>query len=163
MSKLLKDWGLSLLVGLLVFFAVQWSGSPKTSGLAPDFTLANTEGGTTQLSSMVGQPVVLNFWGSWCPPCRAEIPEFIAWHKEHPDVPLLGIAARSGQASTVAQKAKDLGINYTVLVANDKVLDDYSIDAFPTTVVLKPDGSIAAVSVGAIGKEELDRMIAKAQ
>lgn len=163
MPKILKDWGLSLLVGIFVFFAVQWGSSPRSSGEAPDFTLSNTGGGTTQLSSLKGQAVVINFWGSWCPPCRAEIPEFIAWHKDHPEVPLLGIAARSGQASTVAQKAKDLGINYTVLVATDKVLSDYNIDAFPTTVVLKPDGSIAAVSVGAIGRADLDNMLAKAR
>lgn len=159
MGKLMKDWGLSLLVGLLVFFMVQWSGSPKSSGEAPAFKLANASGGIVQLEEYRGKPVILNFWGSWCPPCRAEIPEFIEWHKDHPDVPILGIAARSGQASTVAQKAKDLGINYTVLVANDKVLEDYQIDAFPTTVLVKADGSIGMVRVGAIGKSELDEMI----
>lgn len=163
MAKLLKDWGLSLLVGLLVFFAVQWGTAPKSTGLAPDFALANVAGGTTQLSASLGQPLVINFWGSWCPPCRAEIPEFVAWHKDHPEVPILGIAARSGQASTVAEKAKALGINYTVLVANDKVLEDYGIDTYPTTIVLKADGSIASVRVGSIGRKELDQMVAKAR
>ena len=163
MPKLLKDWGLSLLVGFLVFFAVQWGSAPRSSGTAPDFMLANAAGGTTQLAELKGQPVVLNFWGSWCPPCRAEIPEFISWHNDHPNVPLVGIAARSGQAITVAQKAKDLGINYTVLVANDKVLEDYNIDAFPTTIVLNTDGSIAAVTVGGIDRDQLDQMVAKAR
>ena len=161
--RTLKDWGLSIGVGVGVFYLTQLGTQPVTSGAAPDFALADVAGGTLSLSAHRGSPVVINFWGSWCPPCRAEIPEFAAWHKENPDVPLIGIAVRSGQASTVAQKAKSLGINYPVAVADDQVVDAYRVSVFPTTIVVDAEGNISGAVSGAIGRKELDRLVAEAR
>ena len=149
-------------VGFLVFWMTQWASLPKSSGAAPEFVLTDVAGGTLSLADLRGKTVVLNFWGSWCPPCRAEIPEFAAWHKENPDIPLIGIAVRSGQASTVAQKAKSLGINYQVVVADDAVVSEYGVSVFPTTIVVDPEGQIAAVVSGTIGRNQLDALIAQA-
>jgi len=149
-------------VGFLVFWMTQWASLPKSSGAAPEFVLTDVAGGTLSLADLRGKTVVLNFWGSWCPPCRAEIPEFAAWHRENPDIPLIGIAVRSGQASTVAQKAKSLGINYAVVVADDAVVSDYGVSVFPTTIVVDPEGQIAAVVSGTIGRKQLDQLIAQA-
>lgn len=149
-------------VGFLVFWMTQWASLPKSSGAAPEFVLTDVAGGTLSLADLRGKTVVLNFWGSWCPPCRAEIPEFAAWHRENPDIPLIGIAVRSGQASTVAQKAKSLGINYAVVVADDAVVSDYRVSVFPTTIVVDPEGQIAAVVSGTIGRKQLDQLIAQA-
>jgi cytochrome c biogenesis protein CcmG/thiol:disulfide interchange protein DsbE len=161
MRRLLKDWGVSIVVGILVFLMVQWVTYPRSSGLAPDFTLDNVAGGTVSLEKLQGKTVVLNFWGSWCGPCRAEIPELAAWHTEHPEVELIGIAVKSGQASTVAQKSKQLGINYTVVLGDEAVLDAYGIHVFPTTVVVSPEGKILSVETGALGKRELDALVQK--
>ncbi len=149
-------------VGFLVFWMTQWASLPKSSGAAPEFVLTDVAGGTLSLADLRGKTVVLNFWGSWCPPCRAEIPEFAAWHRENPDIPLIGIAVRSGQASTVAQKAKSLGINYAVVVGDDAVVSDYGVSVFPTTIVVDPEGQIAAVVSGTIGRKQLDQLIAQA-
>ncbi len=159
MWRFLKDWGVSLAVGVAVFFMVQWSTTPKSSGEAPDFQLVNVAGGVEALSAHEGKLVVLNFWGSWCPPCRAEIPEFAEWHAQNPDVPLLGIAVRSGTTDQVAEKAKALGVNYTVLMADDQVIDDYNISVYPTTVIVRPDGTIGSVTSGSMGRRELDAAV----
>lgn len=160
MRRFLKDWGISLGVGLLVFFMVQWGSMPKDSGLAPDFSLPNVAGGTTALTDLRGQTVVLNFWGSWCGPCRAEIPELAAWHSDNPEVAFIGIAVNSGQAVTVADKAKKLGINYPVVLSDEAVLHAYGVDVFPTTVVVGPDGDIKSVATGMINRKDLDKMVA---
>jgi cytochrome c biogenesis protein CcmG, thiol:disulfide interchange protein DsbE len=163
MWRFLKDWGVSLAVGVGVFFAVQWSSAPKSSGEAPDFQLVNVAGGVEALSAHEGKVVVLNFWGSWCPPCRAEIPEFAEWHAQNPDIPLIGIAVRSGTAEQVAEKAKILGVNYTVLVGDDQVIDDYNISVYPTTVIVRPDGTIGSVTSGSMGRRELDAAVRQVQ
>jgi thiol-disulfide isomerase/thioredoxin len=163
MWRFLKDWGVSLAVGIAVFFAVQWSSAPKSSGVAPDFQLVNVAGGVDALSGYEGKLVVLNFWGSWCPPCRAEIPEFAEWHAQNPDIPLIGIAVRSGSAEQVAEKAKMLGVNYTVLVGDDQVVDDYNISVYPTTVIVRPDGKIGSVTSGSMGRRELEAAVRQVQ
>lgn len=162
MKRLLMDWGLAILVGFLVFLIADNLGGAKDSGPAPDFTLINVAGGTTSLDEYAGKTVVINFWGSWCPPCREEIPAFSAWSTANPETPVLGIAVRSGGSEAVAQKAKSLGITYTVLVADDQVVDDYSIDVYPTTVIIRPDGSIGGVYQGAMDAMDLSRAVAQA-
>ena len=98
MIRMLRDWGAAVLVGLGVFLAVDWmsSGADLRGKEAPAFALENVAGGTTALADHAGKTVVLNFWGSWCGPCVQEIPELARWSADNPDVPILGIAVRSG-------------------------------------------------------------------
>lgn len=158
--KALKDWGLAIAVGLAVFLLAEWlSARNLPEGTAPDFELVNPAGGTVQLSALRGRPVVLNFWGTWCPPCIREIPEFSAFATEHPDVAVLGIAQGSGSGAQLTDAAQRLGITYTVLESDRAVLDAYGIDAFPTTLVLRADGTIAQSFQGGINKKTLERAV----
>ncbi|MFN9903614.1 MAG: TlpA family protein disulfide reductase, partial [bacterium] len=102
--------------------------------MAPAFALPDPRGETVALADFAGKTVVLNFWGSWCPPCIQEIPEFAAWSAENPDVPILGIAVRSGSGEKLARDAKRLGVTWTVLESDDEVLRAYGVDVFPTTL-----------------------------
>lgn len=160
---MIKDWGLALVVGIAVFGLAEWLSQrnlPKGE-LAPDFALVNVAGGTVQLSELRGKTVVLNFWGTWCPPCRREIPEFAEYSTEHPDVPILGIAQGSGSGEALANAARTLGINYTVLESTPEVLAAYGIDSYPTTLVVAPDGTVGAVRTGMIGKATLEMVVAE--
>jgi thiol-disulfide isomerase/thioredoxin len=164
MIRMLRDWGAAVVVGLLVFFVVDWlSQSAVPSGAAPAFELVNVAGGTTKLADYAGKTVILNFWGSWCPPCRQEIPGFAAYATAHPDTPILGIAYNSGGGDKLAKDAKRLGITYAVLESDRAVIDAYGVDVFPTTVVVRPDGTIAKIVHGAIDEDTLAATVAAAK
>ncbi|MFN7144033.1 MAG: TlpA family protein disulfide reductase [Myxococcota bacterium] len=165
MMRMLRDWSLAVVVGLGVFLAVDWlsKGADLSGKAAPAFELVNVAGGSTTLSDYAGTPVVLNFWGSWCPPCVQEIPEFATWAAENPDVPILGIAVRSGEGAKLAKDAARLGVTWAVLESDEEVLADYHVDVFPTTVVVGADGTIKATARGAIDAEALAEMVAAAR
>lgn len=163
--RMVRDWTLAVIVGLAVFLAVDWlsKGADLSGKAAPGFDLVNVAGGSTTLAEYAGKPVVLNFWGSWCPPCVAEIPEFAAWSEENPDVPILGIAVRSGEGAKLAKDAARLGVTWAVLESDADVLADYHVDVFPTTVVVGADGTIKATAQGAIDADALGEMVKAAR
>lgn len=166
MWKAVKDWGLALLVGALVFLAAEWISTPKapsSGGAAPAFTLRDPSGQVHTLDAYKGKFVVLNFWGSWCPPCREEIPSFSAFAKDNPDVAVLGIAVRSGSGAALAADAADLGVRYTVLEGSDDLAATYGVEAFPSTFVLDPDGHIQRAVVGGINQPTLESMLLMAK
>ncbi len=163
MRRMLADWGIALAVAIaLVAGAAWWDRLSRPSGAAPDLSLVDTSGVTHSLADLRGKTVVVNFWGTWCPPCRAEIPEFAAWSQAHPDVAVLGVAARSGRGAELARAAAKLGVTYTVLVADESTLSAWAIDVYPSTYVIRPDGQIGAYTRGAIDGSDLDRLVAEA-
>jgi thiol-disulfide isomerase/thioredoxin len=135
------------------------------SGKRPDF--AWTEGKTiVKLSdASKGKPVFLNFWGTWCPPCRRELPDIVQLHKEYGDkVVFIGIAMENEEkaskalpiVSTFAQKNN---LNYINLVGDDKFIGQIStvygdIQAVPTTFIIDKNGVIAEKMIGGKTKDE---------
>ena len=90
---------------------------PKGSVLAPDFSLSDLNGNIVQLSDYKGKVVMLNFWGTWCGPCRKEIPDFISLINKYQNkgLEILGVTLTSGPPSRIKQFADRMGINYTLL------------------------------------------------
>jgi cytochrome c biogenesis protein CcmG/thiol:disulfide interchange protein DsbE len=125
--------------------------APMTGFLAPDFTLAAVDGDDIQLSSLRGRPVILNFWATWCSPCRAEMPELEAvWQRYQADG-LVMIGVDQGEdAATVAQFAR--GVVETtfplLLDTNQAVGRAYGVRALPTTVFIDAEGRIQDVRIG---------------
>ena len=136
------------------------TGATEEYDPAPDFTIYNKEGKAVKLSDMKGTPVVLNFWASWCPPCKAEMPEFDEIAKEYAGkVEFMMVNLTDGQSETQesAQAFID-SMGYTFPVYFDKDSDaayKYGIQSIPTTIFIDANGNLVAGATGAIDGETL--------
>jgi thiol-disulfide isomerase/thioredoxin len=135
-----------LLFGVLLGVVGRWR-SPALPTVAPDFALPALSGGAVSLSALRGQTVVLNFWATWCGPCRIEIPTFSAFAAAHPDIPVLGIAV-DGDPADLRRAASQLGISYPVLLADRATLSAWKVGTLPMTAVIDPAGTISSVHTG---------------
>lgn len=140
------------------------ASAPEEGYIAPDFTLKDLEGNTVNLEDLRGKVVFINFWASWCPPCRAEMPEIEAVHQEYRDrgVVVLGVDI-SEPENTVRQYIQQGGFTWTILMdSTGEVARDYRITAIPTSFFLDREGIIRVVKVGAMTKREMEANLAEA-
>ena len=157
-----KEWGFTLFIVAIAWQVLGAIRAPDLPDMAPNFTLSQLDGGEVSLSDLRGQVVVLNFWATWCPPCRVEAPSFDSFANAHPDIPVLGIAV-DGQVDELKLAASELGISYPVLVANQKTLDQYQIETMPTTVIVGPDGDVFTSHSGLLLRPQLELMVLAAK
>lgn len=138
--------------------------APLPGALAPDFTLTTLEGESITLSDLRGQPVIINFWATWCGPCRQETPHFQTFYEQnHPDVVMLGINQRES-TSTVINFVEEFGMTYPVLLdENGSVYDTYQVFGLPTTWFVNPDGVLVSVAPGGITAAFLEDQLSKSQ
>lgn len=131
------------------------------AGIASDFTLTDTTGRKISLSSYKGQVVLLEFWATWCPPCRATIPELIALQEKYKTKGLvvLAVAVDEGQdlAGKLSAFSRENNINYTVLLGNESAAKAYNISSIPASFLIGKDGKILKVVIGAV--ENLESMM----
>ncbi len=130
--------------------------------IAPDFTLTDLSGKTIKLSDYRGKVLFLNFWATWCPPCRAEIPDFIeAYSQESANgLEILGISLDTRGKEVVRAFVEKYEINYPVVLESrqktDKIVNDYQPGEYiPATIIIDKSGRIRHKEVGAIDKETL--------
>lgn len=114
---------------------------------APGFALVDASGETVTLDAFRGQTVLVDFWGTWCAPCVTAIPHVQEIADTYPDLVVLGLAAYEDDATDPAAFARQRGGRYPVLRADQATVDAWRVHAFPTYVVVAPDGSIAFVAV----------------
>ena len=158
MNRMIRDWALALGVGFLVFWladVLSRGSSTSKEGAAPAFTLSKIDGGTLSLAELKGTTTVLNFFATWCGPCKAEMPEFSAYAQAHPLIKVIGVVVPSREGSRLASIVHGFPISYPVIVADSATEQAYGIDVFPTTYILRADGTISEVIHGAIDKETL--------
>jgi len=132
---------------------------------APDFELPSLDGRKVKLSDFRGQAVLLNFWATWCSPCKIEMPWFVELQKQYAKdgLVVLGVAMDDTESSKIAEFASDLGVNYPVLLGTDQVSDDYGdVRALPTTFYIDRNGTIVAKAVGLLGRQEIEEDVRKA-
>lgn len=129
---------------------------------AIDFTLVNSEGQEVSLSDYEGKKVLLNFWASWCPPCRMEMPEFEEFAKENPDIVILGVNVDTQNQKEASEKAvAELGVTYPIVYADGQVASIYQVRSIPMNLFLDENGIIQQKIIGAIPKTVLEEEFAK--
>jgi len=115
---------------------------PGEGDQAPDFTLTSTAGGSVQLSSLRGQIVVLDFWASWCGPCRAAIPALQRIHTDYADRGVRVLGVNLNDSGDPAEFMAKLNADYTVLIKGEQVAAAYAVRGIPTIVIIDPDGAV---------------------
>ncbi len=131
---------------------------------APDFSLKDVNGQTVRLSDFKGKAVLLDFWATWCGPCKMEIPWFVEFERKYKDrgLTVIGVSMDDDGWEVVKPFLKEMKVNYRVVVGNDMTADLYGgIEALPTTFILDREGKVASVHVGLAGKKEFEDAIEK--
>ncbi len=129
---------------------------------APDFTVENADGEEGKLSDYVGKPIVLNFWASWCSPCKSEMPEFNeAWEELDGEVQFLMVNMTDGSRETVdtaKEYVEGQGFSFPVFFdTGSEAAMAYSAYSLPTTYFIDAEGYVVARAVGAIDGETLQK------
>jgi peroxiredoxin len=131
---------------------------------APDFTLIALDGSKVKLSDFRGKAVLLNFWATWCSPCRVEMPWFEDLQKQYgkDGLVVLGVAMDDSEPASIAKFASEVGVNYPVLLGTNKVSDDYGdVQYLPTTFYIGRDGAIVDKMTGLLDRQEIEASVKK--
>ncbi len=125
---------------------------------APDFTITDLSGRSISLADLKGKVIFVNFWATWCGPCRQEIPDFVEFYKENKEkgAVILGVSVDKS-ANKVREFADENGINYPIAMATDEMIADYKPGRFiPTTIIIDANGMIQEKKVGVMDKASLE-------
>ena len=129
---------------------------------APAWELKDVDGKLVKSSRYQGKVVILDFWATWCPPCRAEIPSFIDLQKQYgkDGLVVVGISLDQGGPAAVKKFMANAKINYDIVMGDKKITEAHGgIEAIPTTFVLDRQGNIVAKHVGLTEKSEFEKEI----
>lgn len=172
---------IGLTIGLVVFFGApgtpgargapaQSAGTPQVLSAgpivgkaAPDFSLQDLDGKTVSPTDAKGRPLLINFWATWCGPCRLEMPAIESRFQANRDKGLLVYAIDYDEPKAeVEAYVKSLGLTFTVLLdPGGKVNDLYRIQGYPTSFFVAPDGNIKVIHIGAMTEAQLDENLGK--
>ena len=140
--------------------------NPATGNLRPEFAAMDLNGQLRNIKEWDGDLIVLNFWATWCPPCRKEIPEFIELQQAYGDQGLQFIGLAIDNAEAVAEYAKDISMNYPNLIveADGVVLAKHygnGVGALPYTVFINRKGEISDTFKGELSKKHAKEILQK--
>ena len=159
---------ISVIIAALVFGGLSAGCTPaqgtRTGNLAPDFQLAGLDSQPVSLSDFRGNSVLLNFWASWCGPCKAEMPYLQMMHEEWSSKGLIILAVDIGEnPSTASEFVEKYALSFRVLLDTDQeVALKYNIRSIPTTFFIDEDGKIRDTRIGAFSsKAEIERRLDK--
>jgi cytochrome c biogenesis protein CcmG/thiol:disulfide interchange protein DsbE len=138
--------------------------APKLGEPAPDFTLANLRGDPVQLAGLRGKPILVNFWATWCPPCRAEMPDLDEVARESSASGLIVLAVNlQEEPLTIAAYLRTLGVGGVSPLTDTTgaIFRQYRVSGLPTTVGIDRDGVVREIHVGPLTKRGIQARVAK--
>lgn len=129
---------------------------------APDFSVPTLDGSTFRLNDHLersGEPVLLNLWASWCPPCRAEMPAINEAAARHPNVEFVGVAVQDDPVAA-EEFAREIGVSYTIgFDDREEVSAAYETFGLPMTYLISPEGIILEVIIGEVDGARIDAAV----
>jgi len=127
----------------------------------PVTVFRDTEGRAVRLEGLRGRVVLLNFWATWCPPCRAEIPELVRLQREHgAALQVIGVTHPPERRSRVRRLARELRVNYPLVIGTRRTARAFGVGGtLPATVVIDREGRVREVIVGVIQPEEFEEKV----
>ncbi len=160
----------AVVAAAMLYFGFHMAKRPGNEGItrmtksapAPDFTLESLNGKSTRLSDFRGKAVLLNFWATWCGPCKIETPWLVELQNQYGSqgLQVVGIAMDDSSKEDIAKFAKDMGVNYPVLIGKEAVGDAYGgVPALPESFFIGRDGKIIDRIIGLKGRAEIEDSI----
>jgi peroxiredoxin len=162
-TRVLRRFGMTVWLTLSAGLAAPLSSQVplQLGAAAPDFTLKQLAGGEASLSEFRGRPVLVNFWATWCKPCRAEMPEIISAYQVHRDAGLEVLAVNLTDQESMKDVRKftaEVGLPFTVLLdQKGAVRERYGLIAVPTSIFIDSAGVMRMINSGPISRSALDR------
>jgi peroxiredoxin len=137
--------------------------APTVNSEAPDFTLRNLAGEEVKLSELRGKPVMINFWATWCAPCRSEIPEIVKMYREthaNANYEILGVATGNSAIETVKAFAQEFDMRFPLLPDSDNhVTNLFHVLPIPTTFFIDKDGIIRETQIGPVDRAMMEKWL----
>ncbi|MBF0528262.1 MAG: TlpA family protein disulfide reductase [Deltaproteobacteria bacterium] len=162
--KMCNSLLIKLVCLLMIATIVSCSSSDKsTTPVVSDFSLPDLNGGQVRLSQLKGRIVMLNFWATWCPPCREEIPWFVSLQDEYgpQGLTIVGVSVDSEEMSSVRSFSLKYRINYPVLYAGDQIEEVVKkvggFRGIPTTILLDRQGKVVKKLTGAYPRQTWEK------
>jgi peroxiredoxin len=164
---------IAMVISIMLVFGIQRARHQRpttTAGklqgqVAPDFTLTSLDGKTMKLSDFRGKAVLLNFWATWCEPCKVEMPWFVDLQKKYASqgLQVLGVAMDDSSPKEIGEFAQKMGVNYPVLIGKEDVGTEYGgIEFLPSTFYISRDGKVLDHVFGLVSRSEIEGDIQKA-
>jgi len=155
----LHSWlGLGTFLSLILACGLQSGLSLQSFPAAPDFRVTDLEGQVHTLAHYQGKVLLVNFWATWCPPCRAEIPDFIEVYaaQKNRGLEIIGLSVDNLSPSDLKQFVRKAKINYPIALATEDIIRSFQPGEYiPTTIFIDKQGRIRHKHVGQLEKETL--------
>ena len=155
---------IAAIVAAMLFAGIHMARNNRPNGpatgqlmgnLAPDFSLPAIDGTNLKLSDLRGKAVLLNFWATYCGPCKIEMPWFVELQKEYgpQGFQIVGVAMDDATTEEIAKFAKEMGVNYPILIGQESVGQSYGgVSVLPTTFFVNRDGKLIAREFGLVSR-----------
>ena len=163
----------AMVVSIMLVFGIQkarhgsnGSGSSKLLNQpAPDFALTSLDGKTLKLSDFHGKAVLLNFWATWCEPCKIEMPWFVDLQKKYgpQGLQVFGVAMDDASPKEIAEFTQKMGVNYPIVIGKEEVGTLYGgVQYLPSTFYISRDGKVMERVFGLVSRSEIETNVQKA-